>query len=45
MARRRTVRRDEAAEILDEARRILKDKDAAALCPSAEGHLVTERGS
>lgn len=35
MARRRTVRRDEAAEILEEARRILKDKDAAALAGEA----------
>ncbi len=35
MARRRIVRRDEAAEILEEARRILKDKDAAALVGGA----------
>lgn len=35
MARRRIVRRDEAAEVLDEARRILKDKDAAALAGEA----------
>ncbi len=35
MARRRIVRRDEAAEVLDEARRILKDKDVAALAGEA----------
>ncbi len=35
MARRRIVRRDEAAEVLDEARRILKDKDGAALADKA----------
>jgi len=35
MARRRAVRRDEAAEVLQEARRILKDKDAAALADGA----------
>ncbi|MBK4717607.1 hypothetical protein JJL56_01870 [Azospirillum sp. YIM DDC1] len=45
MARRRTVRGDEAAEVIQEARRILKDKDTAALADSATLGALEEAAS